>query len=135
MVRTAVIPIFHPLIIGKTRKSNKAPNIEIIPKLHILGQQIRQMQHLYEGYKNLTQKILEWKAASIHNGGTPRSFSGLTSLTAGGRGVILAPSASTRFERLGDRLHLLILSEIKEFLVEKDALASTVRLQYYAMLG
>jgi hypothetical protein len=81
------------------------------------------MQHLYEGYKNLTQRILEPKATTIHHGSaTPRSFSGL----AGVRGVVLAQSASTRFERLGDRLHLLILSETQEFLAEKEALISTV---------
>lgn len=105
-----------------TRKSNKAPNIEIIPRLHILGRQIRQMQHLYKGYENLTQRILEPKATTIHNGAaTPRSFTGL----AGGRGVVLAQSAGTRFERLGDRLNLMMLSQTEEFLAEKEALIST----------
>ena len=37
----------------------------------------------------------------------------------------LAQSASVRFERLGDRLQLLILSQTQEFLAEKDALTSS----------
>lgn len=54
---------------------------------------------------------------------TPTGFS----IGPGSRGVSLALSAAQRFERLGDRLELLILSETKEFLAEKDALVSTVR--------
>jgi hypothetical protein len=38
----------------------------------------------------------------------------------------MAKSASQRFERLADRLELLILSKTKEFLDEKEALISTV---------
>ncbi|PBP22086.1 hypothetical protein BUE80_DR007079 [Diplocarpon rosae] len=45
-----------------TRKNNSSLNVEIIPRLHILGRQIRQSQHLYEGYKNLIKRILEPKA-------------------------------------------------------------------------
>lgn len=82
------------------------------------------MQGLYEGYKNLIQRIMEPKSTTIHGMATPRtSFSGLM---AGPRGVVLAQSASQRFERLGDRLQLLILSGTQEFLAEKDALISMV---------
>ena len=83
------------------------------------------MQHLYEGYKNLIERILENKAVTIQGSATPRSFSGLTT---GQRGVHLAKSASQRFERLRDRIQLLILSETEEFLAEKEALISTVLL-------
>jgi len=88
---------------------------------------MRQMQHLYEGYKNLTQRILEPKSTNIH--GTVRGISPAQSFSGQGseiRGVVLAQSASTRFERLGDRLQFLILSETEEFLAEKEALISTV---------
>jgi hypothetical protein len=47
------------------------------------------------------------------------------------KGVVLAPSAYQRFERLGDRLQLLILSEATELLAEKDALISTVSLSKF----
>lgn len=82
------------------------------------------MQHLYQGYKNLISRILEQKSASHHDL-MPRSSS---NLSAHHRGVTLAQSAVLRFERLSDRIELLILSEIQEFLAEKDALISTVRL-------
>ena len=110
--------------ICKSRKSNKTPNIQIIPRLHMLGGQIRQRQHLYEGYKNLIQRILELKATPVHGHTTPPTLSGFGSDKT--RGVFLAQSSSQRFERLGDRIQLLILSEINELLAEKDALISTV---------
>ena len=109
------------LIPLQTRKSHKPPNIEIIPRLHILGGQIRQMQGLYEGYHNLITRIMEPKHTTIQGLTIPRSTS---NLSAGARGVVLAQSASLRFERLGDRIKLLILSGTQEFLAEKDALIS-----------
>lgn len=104
------------------RKSNRGPDLEIIPRLHVLGRKIRQVQHLYEGYKNLIQRILEPKSTSLHGSTTPRSLSGFDSAR---KGVVLAPSAYQRFERLGDRLQLLMLNETAELLAEKDALIST----------
>ncbi|KAG9245642.1 hypothetical protein BJ878DRAFT_418765 [Calycina marina] len=103
-----------------TRRSYKAPNISIIPRLHILGRRVRQMQHLFEGYKNLTLRILESSSSTVRGGSNLT-----TGLSTSSRNVILAQSASTRFERLGDRLTLLILSETEEFLAEKDALINT----------
>jgi hypothetical protein len=50
----------------------------------------------------------------------------------GVRGVVIADSAITRFERLGDRISLLILSEAQEFLAEKEALINTVFIPYRA---
>ncbi|KAH8599018.1 hypothetical protein B0O99DRAFT_33294 [Bisporella sp. PMI_857] len=105
------------------RKSYKAPNVEIIPRLHSLGRQVRQMQHLYQGYKNLIERILEPKATTIYIGGSSSQDPDSTQFK--GRGVPLAQSASVRFERLGDRLHLLILNGIDELLAEKDALVNT----------
>ncbi|KAG4032370.1 hypothetical protein MFRU_007g02740 [Monilinia fructicola] len=105
-----------------TRNTNKGPDIRIIPHLHFLSKSIRQMQHLYKGYRNLITRILESKPFSAGEAGTPDgSF-----VSPNGRtGVKLAASASQRFERLGDRLQLLILSETGEFLAEKDALSNT----------
>ncbi|KAK2626878.1 hypothetical protein QTJ16_004053 [Diplocarpon rosae] len=109
-----------------TRKNNSSLNVEIIPRLHILGRQIRQSQHLYEGYQNLIKRILEPKASPIHLTAFSRCSSGLSAMPGSrGNGVTLAPSAVQRFERLGDRLELLILSETKEILAEKEALVST----------
>lgn len=72
------------------------------------------MQHLYKGYQNLTLRILDSKSTTL--------FSSSTTIPPG---VPLSQSASVRFERLGDRLHLLILSGTEELLAEKDALINT----------
>ncbi|RDL41990.1 uncharacterized protein BP5553_01969 [Venustampulla echinocandica] len=116
-------------ILLTTSKSSAGPaDADIIPNLHMLGGQIRQMQHVYEGYKNLIQRILEptTKQASGYGDTTPTSPTINRFLQIRGRqGPPLARSAISRFERLGDRLVLLILSETKEFLAEKDALTST----------
>jgi hypothetical protein len=90
------------------------------------------MQHLYQGYKNLIERILEPKATTIYIGGSSSQDPDSTQFK--GRGVPLAQSASVRFERLGDRLHLLILNGIDELLAEKDALVNTVR-YYHGTFG
>ncbi|KAL3420889.1 ADP-ribosylation factor [Phlyctema vagabunda] len=101
----------HDILGDLTRKSNKTPNIEIIPRLHMLGREIRVKQHLYKGYKNLIHRILKPTSMVYTESSDSR--------------VVVAKSAAQRFERLSDRIELLILSEIHEFLVEKDALIST----------
>ncbi|KAM0140354.1 hypothetical protein ACHAP3_002655 [Botrytis cinerea] len=105
-----------------TRKSNKGPDIRIIPHLHFLSKRIRRMQHLYNGYHNLITRILEPKNSSTWEADTP---DGSFMTQSGRNGVKLAASARQRFERLGDRLKLLILNETGEFLAEKDALSTT----------
>ncbi|TVY85132.1 hypothetical protein LSUE1_G000421 [Lachnellula suecica] len=119
-----------------TTKSYDMPDIEIIPRLHILGGQIRQMHHVYEGYKNLVERILEPpkpSATGTHGFATPRSMSMSMSVNATPNQlaaakeppVTISRSARARFERLGDRLQLLILSQTEEFQSEKDALMNT----------
>ena len=83
------------------------------------------MQGLYEGYKNLIQRVMETKStqSAVHGMTNSRSLSGFE---IGHKRVTFAPSAIQRFERLGDRLQLLILSGTQEFLAEKDALISMV---------
>mgnify|MGYP003633996629 CR=1 FL=1 len=68
-----------------------------------------------------------------HGNAPSRTPTGLGT-APGSRGVSLALSATQRFERLSDRLELLILSETKEFLAEKDALVSTVGLNSPTLL-
>lgn len=106
------------------KKSYQTPDTEIIPRLHRLGRQGRQLSHLYAGYKNLVSRILDSKAITIF---TPHTASqtDLSSMS-GHKGVLLAQSASQRFERLKDRLELLIIEQMKESLAERDALVSTV---------
>ncbi|KAH8663112.1 hypothetical protein BGZ60DRAFT_412784 [Tricladium varicosporioides] len=104
------------------RKSVESMDNEIIPSLHVLGANIRQMHHVYEGYKNLIQRILEPQKhlhATALLGESPKSTA------SAAQSPPLALSAVSRFQRLGDRLQLLILNETKEFVVEKDALINT----------
>ncbi|KAK6592992.1 ADP-ribosylation factor 1 [Botrytis cinerea] len=86
------------------------------------NKRIRRMQHLYNGYHNLITRILEPKNSSTWEADTP---DGSFMTQSGRNGVKLAASARQRFERLGDRLKLLILNETGEFLAEKDALSTT----------
>lgn len=106
------------------KKSYQQPDTEIIPRLHKLGRQGRQLSHLYAGYKNLVSRILDSKAVT-KLAPNSTSESDLSS-TNGHKGVLLAQSASQRFERLKDRLELLIIEQMKESLAERDALVSTV---------
>jgi len=66
------------------------------------------MQHVYKGYKNLSQRIIDPKYTTVQG-----------SLNSLDNRVVIAQSASQRFERLGDRIDVLILSEMEEFLAEK----------------
>jgi hypothetical protein len=87
------------------------------------------MDHVYEGYKNIIQRILEVpKKLKMDPTRAPSSASESQWLAqvSGRRGPAIAASAISRFERLGDRLQLLILSETNEFMAEKDALTNTV---------
>ncbi|KAH8783896.1 hypothetical protein BGZ57DRAFT_883933 [Hyaloscypha finlandica] len=97
-----------------SRKSQKTPNVKIIPKLHVLGRQVRQMQHVYKGYKNLCNRVIDPKATTIQGSEKPN-----------GSIVYISQSASQRFERLGDRIDILILSEMEEYTAEKESLIST----------
>jgi len=120
------------------------PDIEIIPRLHVLGSQIRSFHHIYEGYKNLIQRMLDPpKSAVTHINGfaTPRSTSMSLNATAGYHAtiekenhVVISRSARARFERLSDRLQLLILSQTDQFLTEKDALMNTVIIIPFSLL-
>jgi len=95
------------------------PHALITPRLHMLGLRIRQMHSLHEAYLTLIQRILEPRSNSANNFGA---------LSSNRRGVVLAPSAAQRFERLGDRIHVLILSPTPELLSDKDALVASVLL-------
>jgi hypothetical protein len=85
--------------------------------LYQIGKQLRTNQRLYEGYKNLIDRVLEFKATST------TAFSPGPHNT---KRVVIALTASERFERLGDRIKLLVLSSMAEAVSEKDALLSTV---------
>lgn len=110
------------IIFEMYKKSYQTQDTEIVPRLHVLGRKGRQLQHLYTGYKNLVQRILDSQSATTNI----TSSTGDLSSTNSTRGVILAQSARQRFRRLKDRLDLLIIAQMTESLAEKDALSTTV---------
>lgn len=89
-------------------KEKKTAQSDIIPELHKLGKDLRLLQHLFKSYKTLIQTIL-----------TPPD-------TDVSERIKLDQQARDRFRRLGDRLQLLMLNTIKEYLNEKSELSSTV---------
>lgn len=70
---------------------------------------------MYKSYKNLIERILKYKTGTV---------------SQSGKRVSVALTASERFERLGDRIELLVLSSVDEAIAEKDALLNTVRSQF-----
>lgn len=91
--------------------------------MYKVGKELRQNQHLYESYENIITRILRYRADSSSGGGTNGS-------NPSKERVLVHRAASERFEQLGDRIKLLVLSSINEALAEKDALVSTVSLFY-----
>jgi hypothetical protein len=96
------------------QKHQKELNKHIIPELYTIGKQLRTNQHLYKSYKNIIERILKYKEGTM---------------SQSGKRVAVALTASERFERLGDRIELLVLSSIDEAIAEKDALMNTVCFQ------
>lgn len=108
------------------------------------------MQHLYEGYKQIIERVLELddrvvpKSSTVisdnisdmspnkkhldlvlePNGRISGSFTSDSVLDQ--KGVAISRSARKRFERLKDRIQLIVLSNIDEFNTEKEALVNTV---------
>ncbi|KAI1265645.1 hypothetical protein F5Y18DRAFT_42029 [Xylariaceae sp. FL1019] len=93
---------------GRPKIRNKSS--DIIPTLHYLSKDLRELKHLFENYKNLINKVM----TNTH--GTPGEEP---------RRVMLTTSATSRFERLSDRLQFLMLNTIDGYLEEISALSST----------
>jgi len=101
---------------GLDRAHNHEEGTKIIKRLYEIGGQLRTNQHLYEGYKNLIERILEFK---------PKRLLNMQGAPISGHRITIALSASERFERLGDRIRLIVLSSLSEAISEKDALINT----------
>ncbi len=110
---------------------------EIIPRLHELSKELRELRHLFENYKNLIKKIMVTTKPEGASGDYPwnmpaRSSSNLSLLTSAAEAhgeeprVVLAKSAMDRFDRLADRLEWVVLNTIQGHLEEITALSDTV---------
>ncbi|RYC63947.1 hypothetical protein CHU98_g2270 [Xylaria longipes] len=91
-------------------------SIDIIPTLHYLSKDLRELKHLFENYKNLISKIttLGRPDAQAQGGHVEDP-----------RRVMLTDTALSRFDRLGDRLQYLMLNAIEGYLGEISAVSST----------
>ncbi|KAI9741586.1 MAG: hypothetical protein M1818_004393 [Claussenomyces sp. TS43310] len=105
------------ILCGLDKAQNHEEGTMIIKRLYEIGKQLRTNQHLYEGYKNLIDRILEFRAKGVilHDSSPPII----------GKRITITLSASERFERLGDRINLIILSSLDEAISEKEALVNT----------
>ncbi|KAI0542912.1 hypothetical protein GGR58DRAFT_450011 [Xylaria digitata] len=103
-------------VLESARPQIRKKSIDIIPTLHHLSKDLRELKHLFENYKNLISKItaLGKVDAQARNGHVEDA-----------RRVMLTDTALSRFERLGDRLQYLMLNSIEGYLGEINALSST----------
>ncbi|KAH8157962.1 hypothetical protein CIB48_g10284 [Xylaria polymorpha] len=103
-------------VLESVRPKIRKKSVDIIPTLHYLSKDLRELKHLFENYKNLISKITtlsrpDAQASSGHVDNTRR--------------VMLTDTALSRFDRLGDRLQYLMLNSIEGYLGEIGAVSST----------
>lgn len=101
-------------------------SLTIIQQLYIITRSLRREEHLHRGYKNLIKRILEHgstsnlqiKAFMVH----PQDSKPFTKKSMN---VVLSLAASMRFQRLSDRINLLILATLEQLTLEKESLLTT----------
>ncbi len=82
----------------------------------MLSKELRQLKHLFSGYKKLIERLGVDAA--------PKGASPYISLTKHAK---LSHVARDRFSRLSDRIQMLMLNTIQEYSEEKVTLSNTVR--------
>ncbi|KAB5579924.1 hypothetical protein GE09DRAFT_1080230 [Coniochaeta sp. 2T2.1] len=96
-------------VLGNVKKGESRDTSTVIQELHELGKGLRQLDHLFKSYKNLFETIR--KSPPLE--------------PTESREVKLERQARDRFKRLIDRLQLLMLNTINEYLDEKKELSNT----------
>ncbi|POS79538.1 ADP-ribosylation factor [Diaporthe helianthi] len=97
----------------------------IIKILYARSKDLRQLKHLFESYEKLFKGILD---LGTDTGSEDRDLVNNSTANLNGtpaRGVKLSQKAFDRFTRLNDRLKLLMLDTIDEYLEEKTSLSNT----------
>ena len=127
------------------------PGIELIKSLHQTGRQLAVLKRMYQSYALIIRRILEKQKPfkeettnqsrdhsttvrpndygnnlTSRGAEDPMNLEGRLSTASETFGPPLSQAAVVRFERLLDRINLLVLSEIQECLDEKDALVFMV---------
>ncbi|KAI0109554.1 hypothetical protein GGR51DRAFT_511934 [Nemania sp. FL0031] len=103
-------------VLDSARPKIRNKSRDIIPTLHYLSKDLRELKHLFENYRNLISKITavgktDTQAPNGHGEEVRR--------------VMLTDTALSRFDRLGDRLQYLMLNSIEGYLGEISAVSST----------
>ncbi|TDZ61970.1 DNA mismatch repair protein MSH5 [Colletotrichum trifolii] len=110
-------------ILTSTHRKSKLRTVDVIRPLHSLRRELRQLQHLFESYKSLIQRICRPRSVDAYRQGSLVVDESTANGTS--RDVKLSRSARSRFESLQDRLQLLMLNTIQENLDELSALSDT----------
>ncbi|KAI0548560.1 hypothetical protein F4679DRAFT_550050 [Xylaria curta] len=103
-------------VLESVRPQIRRKSIDIIPTLHYLSKDLRELKHLFENYKNLIHKITTFSRSDAQAPNGP---------VEDARRVMLTDTALSRFDRLGDRLQYLMLNAIEGYLGEISAVSST----------
>ncbi|KAI0599359.1 hypothetical protein F4775DRAFT_591476 [Biscogniauxia sp. FL1348] len=108
-------------VLESARPKVSSKSTDVIPTLHYLSKDLRELKHLFENYRNLVGKIMASGQPETHvnRHSHPHGYAPAY------RKVALTYSALSRFERLGDRLQFLMLNTIEGYLEEINALSST----------
>ncbi|KAF4828549.1 hypothetical protein CGCSCA4_v014778 [Colletotrichum siamense] len=109
-------------ILASNSRRSKLKSGDVIRPLHTLRRELRQLHHLFESYKSLIRRICRPRCGDGHKQCPCAAFESLGGLSDE---VKISSSARGRFERLEDRLQLLMLNTMHEYLDELDALSNT----------
>ncbi|KAK8140451.1 hypothetical protein PG984_000517 [Apiospora sp. TS-2023a] len=129
-----------PKILHSATRKSKTKATDIIPVLHYLTKDLRELKHLFEGYRYLINKIMRTSDKNSEPLTERHSSPHLSRMNttieademeyprigyAQHRKVFLSESALNRFDRLADRLRWLMLNTIEGYLEEISALSTT----------
>lgn len=114
------------------------PRLRHIDRLDAIGRELGVLRRHYESYNSIVERLLEPQSASpasLQNSQIVSSDSRVSLDTirpvvlekSSMLGVALSSAARVRFRRLRDLLDLYALSEVEEFLKQKDSLMTMVR--------
>ena len=102
----------------------------IIPLLHDLGKQLRQVKHLFHSYQTIVGQILNSRGPAGSSLGALGSACHLDETP-----LWFSHSAGKRFERLDYHLQLMMLNHLEEALEETRALSETVSITLVNLTG
>nr|XP_036583354.1 ADP-ribosylation factor [Colletotrichum truncatum]KAF6792397.1 ADP-ribosylation factor [Colletotrichum truncatum] len=109
-------------ILTSTSRRSKLKSGDVIRPLHTLRKELRQLHHLFESYKSLIRHICNRPQSEDDQ---RMCLCDVHQSQGGILGIKISTSARSRFDRLGDRLQLLMLNTIQEYLEELNALSGT----------